>query len=273
MKGVIPNALYEPEVTKLFARETISKFYNLEDLKPYTAYSFRLLTSNSFGHSNSEWSGDYHTSESVPRLQENPTVHEITSTSVSVSWKGPRISNGIIRYYTLNVYQTSTEYVENLVLYRNYTMTSRQFQIQDLEPFTNYSISIDACNTKGCVISSVEANRTVLFTTQPSKPIGLENPTLISINSYSVQINWKMPKKPNGIISSYLLERRDYKPLLSENRNHGNFTSKYRSYKFDSEFRMFIDFEQLEACGVYSYRMFVYNQVNIVLILFYHNHY
>jgi hypothetical protein len=143
-------------------------------------------------------------------------------------------------------------------------MTTQEFTIKELEPFTYYIVSVESCNTKGCASSSLYAKDTVFFRTKPSMPERFLNPKVQSINSYSIQINWQEPLKINGLIEYYILERMDLKPLLSEQDefSSGNFTPKYRSYKFRSDYLMFIDFEFVEACSLYSYRMIAFNQVS-----------
>ena len=268
--GPLLNASYEPTIKALYAKPTIAQYFKLTDLRPFTAYSFRLTTRNSFGESKSDWSGDYLTQEAAPLGQSNPAVTDVTAFSVSLNWSSPQVSNGLIRYYTLNIFQSETVTEEPLKLYKNFTMTTREFTIKELEPFTYYIVSIESCNTKGCVGSSLYDKDAVFFRTRPAMPERFVDPSVHSINSYSIQINWKEPLRINGLIEYYILERMDLRPLLSEADvfGRGNFTPKYRSYKFKSDYSMFIDFEFIEACSLYSYRMIAFNQVNFIEVEF-----
>lgn len=232
-------------------------------MRPYTAYSFRLITSNTFGESKSEWSNDYLTDEKAPADLEDPFILNYTATSVNVRWSSPKVSNGLIRFSTLNIYTHVTN-PNNIVLFKNFTLTSFYYNVTGLVPYTFYLIAIELCNSKGCVSSRLLTNKTVnsnvLFRTKASAPSGLEDPILVSLNSYSIQINWQKPKMPNGVIDQYVLERLDFYPQLTHVSNENDYVPKSRTYEVKADRLMFLDFDQLEACGLYSYRVFVYNK-------------
>jgi len=151
--GLVNNASYETNVVQIFTRKTISRFHTLQGLVPFTAYSFRLTTSNAFGN-----------------------------------WQPPRISNGVIRFYTLNIFPAT----EDTSLFQNYTLTTTKLNVTGLQPFTEYITSVVACNSKGCVSSPISANnsqnRLVVFKTLASPPQGLARLGLKSLNSYSMQV-------------------------------------------------------------------------------------
>lgn len=101
--------------------------------------------------------------------------------------------------------------------------------------------------------------------TLPDVPGGLEPLLLISKSSFSVDIKWKAPKRPNGLISYYILERRDlYSPLNAQSETFRNgYNFKVKRYHFEANKSSFCDFDDLEACGLYSYRLFAFNQVSV----------
>ncbi len=184
----IENATYEPKIIQIFTIKTISKFHSLQGLVPFTAYSFRLTTSNNFGESKSDWSDDYFTQEAFPQGQKEPQINEITARGAKISWQPPKVSNGFIRFYTLNIFSVT----EGATLFQNYTLTTTTFNVTGLEPFTQYATSVKACNSKGCTSSSISVNNTlnqiVLFQTLPSAPQELKDLRLRSLNSYSIQV-------------------------------------------------------------------------------------
>ncbi len=187
--GPVNNASYETNVVQIFTRKTISRFHTLQGLVPFTAYSFRLTTSNAFGESKSEWSEEYLTQEATPLGQKEPRVSAITATGATISWQPPKVSNGVISFYTLNIFPAT----EDTSLFKNYTLTTNQLNVTGLEPFTEYITSVVACNSKGCVSSPISANnsqnRLVVFQTLASPPQGLARLGLKSLNSYSMQVN------------------------------------------------------------------------------------
>ena len=222
-----------------------------------------MITSNTFGESKSKWSNDYLTAEQLPEDLNDPLILNFTARSVNVKWNSPRVSNGLVHFFTLSIYNYNKSPLE-VVLFKNVTLTTFNYKVTGLIPHTFYLISIKSCNPKGCVSSKLfidkKININVLFRTKSSAPGGLEDPTLITLNSYSIQINWNKPNMPNGIIDHYVLERLDYLPQLSEFHSSNDYKPKSRSYEIKSDRFMFLDFDQLEACGLYSYRVFAYNE-------------
>jgi hypothetical protein len=110
---------------------------------------------------------------------------------------------------------------------------------------------------------------------------------LESVNSYSVEVSWRSPSKPNGFISYFILERMDYSlPLSFYNQNNsiqqegvslttstqrailgadGKYVSK--KYRFEANKFRFVDFDSLTSCGIYSYRMQAFNQIGENLLI------
>lgn len=140
--------------------------------------------------------------------------------------------------------------------------------ISDLIPFTQYLFTIEAFNSVGCVSSSnsITSNHSRIQTL-PDIPEDLEPLTLSSQTSYSIEISWSPPLKPNGIISHFILERKDFSPPLSMQLNSlfngstNDYKPKIKRYRFEGDKREYADYDDLEACGVYSYRLLAFNQV------------
>jgi hypothetical protein len=102
------------------------------------------------------------------------------------------------------------------------------------------------------------------------------------MNSYSVDIKWKLPVKPNGVISHFILERFDFSlPLSFYNQNntinsdtlqttatHRATTVSWMSkkYRFEANKFRFVDYDSLTSCGIYSYRMQAFNQIGKLLL-------
>lgn len=219
-QGLIPSPDYEQPVW-IYATRTLATQYTLENLTPHTAYSFQLIATNSYGECRSEWSEDYLTAEEPPLEQAAPSVLNYTATSVYLAWSVPRIANGIIIAYKLTVfeYQSKLNRICEVKQF-NLSNTTNVYNVTSgLEPFSYYLFTIEACNRAGCASSKLVAEN---YTTDPTfvrtdiaKPANLSNLTLTSSNSYSIDVNWLPPLKPNGQIIYFILERYDYSVPLS----------------------------------------------------------
>ena len=70
--------------------------------------------------------------------------------AVYLSWKDPKNSNGILRFYYIRIYDTKTgQQVKNLVNKTAVKQDLPQSQlIPNLKPFTNYTFTIQAVTIK-----------------------------------------------------------------------------------------------------------------------------
>ena len=70
--------------------------------------------------------------------------------AVYLSWKDPKNSNGILRFYYIRIYDTKTgQQVKNLVNKTAVKQDLPQSQlISNLKPFTNYTFTIQAVTIK-----------------------------------------------------------------------------------------------------------------------------
>lgn len=141
------------------------------------------------------------TAESAPEQVNPPTFIVINSTSVQAFWQSPNISNGIL-----------TEYRLTLVAVNNITFDEPQTKftgnamsaiIGDLSAFTINYFVLQACTSVGCSSSDL-----VSITTLEASPEFQPAPTIIALNSSSVQIMWEAPKQPNGEIVMYQVDQR-----------------------------------------------------------------
>lgn len=81
------------------------------------------------------------------------------------------------------------------------TTTELAVNITNLQPFTVYTVSIDACNSIGCATSSGQVR------TAESLPQFIAPPQLEALSPTSVQVTWQEPARPNGVILFYELRR------------------------------------------------------------------
>ncbi|KAF7704133.1 hypothetical protein HF521_021205 [Silurus meridionalis] len=164
--------------------------YTDEDLTAYTNYSYAVIACTIAGCVTSQ-STTVRTLEAAPAIIEPPTVSYITSHSLNASWTIPAIQNGEIVAYIL---QTNMEEV-----YRGKKLS---VQVSNLKPHTSYSLILTACTNGGCTASLPTS-----VLTREAPPSSMPTPSLKVTGPESVEVSWKEPDHPNGVITGYELRR------------------------------------------------------------------
>ncbi|XP_068172657.1 usherin isoform X1 [Antennarius striatus] len=164
--------------------------YMDEDLLPFSTYSYSVMACTSEGcivspHTNIT------TLEAPPASVEAPRVETITSNSLNISWSKPPTQNGDVTNYVLKL--------NNKEAYGGRALSA---SLSDLQPHTSYQLVLLACTRGGCTTS----NATVTVTVE-APPTGLAAPTLKVTGPESMEVTWRPPEHPNGIITSYELRR------------------------------------------------------------------
>ena len=186
--------LYRGDKLIYSTNERCSKLCHYIDsgLTPHTWYNYSIEASTNGGSTRSNI-GRVRTPESSPEGIPAPTLRALSSSSVLVNWTQPSITNGKIDNYTAIV-DTKNNYPAG---------SATQLTVTNLEPFTRYSFQIQACTIKGCGVG----NRTGVRTLE-ARPEGQPAPTLVALSDAVVRITWGPPKVPNGVITSYEVERK-----------------------------------------------------------------
>ncbi|KAL7861387.1 hypothetical protein SRHO_G00128280 [Serrasalmus rhombeus] len=164
--------------------------YTDEDLTAYTDYSYAVIACTIAGCVTSRPT-TIRTLEAAPAIVEPPVVSNVTAHSLKAAWTVPSIQNGEMLEYILQVNQEK--------VYRGKTLT---MEVTDLKPHTSYILILTACTNGGCTSSpSTSAH------TEEAPPTGMLAPTLKVTGPESVEVSWKEPNHPNGIITGYELRR------------------------------------------------------------------
>ncbi|XP_037397596.1 usherin [Pygocentrus nattereri] len=164
--------------------------YTDEDLTAYTDYSYAVIACTIAGCVTSRPT-TIRTLEAAPAIVEPPVVSNVTAHSLKAAWTVPSIQNGEMLEYILEVNQER--------VYRGKKLT---IEVTDLKPHTSYILILTACTNGGCTSSpSTSAH------TEEAPPSGMLAPTLKVTGPESVEVSWKEPNHPNGIITGYELRR------------------------------------------------------------------
>ena len=85
----------------------------------------------------------------APELQAPPILNIFTATSINVVWQPPTYPNGILTSYTLTI----TLIFTGSSLTYNYPSNTTDALIDNLSPFTQYTVSVTATNSIGSITS------------------------------------------------------------------------------------------------------------------------
>ncbi|XP_028328840.1 usherin isoform X1 [Gouania willdenowi] len=190
--------------------------YKDEDLLPFLTYSYSVIACTSEGCITSPQT-NITTLEAPPEFVEPPSVNIITANSFQLSWTKPKTQNGAVREYVLKV--------NNEEVFRG---RDRNATLSGLQPFTSYELVLLACTSGGCTTS---INKSTV--TEEAPPTDLYTPTLKVTGPESMEVSWRPPEHPNGIITGYELRRNGEVIYVGPETQYHDFTllpSKEYSY-------------------------------------------
>ena len=171
-----------------------SRGFTDSELSPFTAYTYVVQACTAAGCSLSP-PGVTTTSEATPTGLSPPILRPLTESSISIEWAEPESPNGVITSYRVAISPAQV----NLLLGQPFTELSRN--ISNLQPFTNYTVTLEACNSAGCAASSA------FVRTLESLPGFTSPPVATVVNSTALRVTWAEPVVPNGVIVRYEVRR------------------------------------------------------------------
>ncbi|KAB1258979.1 Usherin [Camelus dromedarius] len=150
---------------------------------------------NSAGKAPSRWTR-CRTGPAPPEGLGAPKFHAVSPTHAVADISAPRKPNGIVSLYRLFSSDTSGA---QTVLSEG---TAAQQTLHGLQPFTTYSIGVEACTCFNCCSKGPTAE----LRTPPAPPAGLSSPQIQMLASRTASFQWSPPQFPNGVIQSYELQ-------------------------------------------------------------------
>ncbi|KAK3090478.1 hypothetical protein FSP39_012184 [Pinctada imbricata] len=168
----------------------------LSSLDKYVEYEVQVLAFNSIGNGPHTVPMSVYVGVAAPSA--SPTITNASaknSTALTVSWTPPPedTQNGKLSGYRVSYRLVGAGVPKTAVVREN------SIDINNLEKFSNYSISVLAYNTYGDGPSSPTVYATTdQWTPGPPKELDFNNITMTSLN-----VSWQPPEKPNGIIVFY----------------------------------------------------------------------
>lgn len=172
--------------TSTVFQHSMLRVVTLSNRDPFTIYYFVLQACNIAGCVMTSVV-NVTTPQAPPEDILPPTILILSSTAVDVSWRPPNVLNGEISMYILRR--------DNEIVFNG---TKLSYSDDGLAANTQFNYTIEAVNGGGRIVSGPTFLRTPEDT-----PDGLIPPILIVVNSTAIQVTWKPPTSPNGIITSY----------------------------------------------------------------------
>ncbi|OWK08238.1 USH2A, partial [Cervus elaphus hippelaphus] len=161
-----------------------------------------------------------------------PRLSSATPTSLQVVWSTPARNNapGSPRYQLQMRPGHSTHGF--LELFSN-PSASLNYEVRDLQPYTEYEFRLVASNGFGSAHSSW-----ILFITAEDKPGPIDPPIILDKKSRMILVTWQHPLKCNGLITHYNIYQHGRLSLkTSGNVTNGTVTHlrPYTAYTFQVE--------------------------------------
>ncbi|XP_031831667.1 putative receptor-type tyrosine-protein phosphatase mosPTP-1 isoform X7 [Nomia melanderi] len=232
--------------TKEIVTPTNDTSYTIENLTPFTVYSFRVSAVNAIGRSRPSVESYY-----LVTLREKPegkpiitSVYNTSATSIYLAWKAPSRDtiHGEFLGYQIGYRPRDKKHIEVTDIYiRDPNVdVSYNHSIHNLETYTQYLVSLRVFNPEGHgpeTIVSVMTDEGV-----PTKPLNLSSH---DITSTTIELSWSEPESANGIISGYRIYYR-----------HSNCTD-VRMHKHDESDGSIIEFVLKELKPNTEYKIWV----------------
>ncbi|XP_008850349.1 phosphatidylinositol phosphatase PTPRQ [Nannospalax galili] len=158
-------------------------------LRPYTTYLFEVsAVTTEAGYIDSTI---VRTPESVPEgPPQNFITGNVTEKSFSISWAPPTVVTGKFSY-RVELYGPSGRILDN-------STKDLKFVFSHLTPFTMYDVYVAAETSAGV---GPKSNLSI-FTPQ-DVPGAVFDLQIAEVEATEIQITWKKPRQPNGIINQY----------------------------------------------------------------------
>ncbi|KAG8183435.1 hypothetical protein JTE90_023191 [Oedothorax gibbosus] len=130
-----------------YSNFTNDTFFEAENIMPYTEYSFEVSAATVEGYGPKSKPLIVLTDMTVPSAPLNLNLTSSTNASISVQWEEPIPTNGPILGYFIR-WEKTLDSKDNKSSLFNQT-ASLNYEIVDLDPYTNYSIKISAKTKAG----------------------------------------------------------------------------------------------------------------------------
>ncbi|XP_071837285.1 receptor-type tyrosine-protein phosphatase S-like isoform X2 [Apostichopus japonicus] len=169
-----------------------------EDLLPYSKYTVGIRASNSAGHGDWNYTAGRTEEDDPSGPPEEVGLRQKSSTMLKFGWKRPACGsrNGeITGYYYM--FRNSAEPDQDVRT--EFIGSSRTKSFTNLIPYTTYTLQVRARTKTGFGPYSDP----ITNTTDEDIPPAPDTPESVSSNTSTIQISWRAPNPPHGVILGY----------------------------------------------------------------------
>nr|XP_051702470.1 phosphatidylinositol phosphatase PTPRQ [Oryctolagus cuniculus] len=211
---------------------------NIKGLKKYTQYLIEVSASTLKGEGVRSAPISILTEEDAPDSPpQDFSVKQLSGVTVKLSWQPPLEPNGIILYYTVYVWDSSSLKTINV------TETSSEFS--DLDYNAEYSAYVTASTRFG---AGKSRSRIISFRTPEGAPSDPPKDVhYVNLSSSSIILFWTPPSKPNGIIQYYSVYYRN---------NSGTFMQNFTLHEVTNDLYNMTVSAVIENLAIFSYYTF-----------------
>lgn len=131
---------------------------------------------------------------------------------------------------------------------------NRQFLFRRLDPFTLYTLTLEACTGAGCAHTAPQP-----LWTDEAPPDSQLPPTIQSVEATSVELSWSEPVNPNGKIIRYEVIRRCFEGKAWGNQTiQANEEIVFTEYSTERETFLYND-TGVQPWTQYEYKIYTWN--------------
>ncbi|XP_048405543.2 phosphatidylinositol phosphatase PTPRQ isoform X2 [Stegostoma tigrinum] len=176
-------------------------------LKANEKYSIKISASTSKGEGIQSQPVYILIGEGVPGSPpQSVKTNQLSATTVLLSWKPPLEPNGVILYYTIYVWSTTTQLVLN--------ETETSVLLKNLDNNTEYYAFVTASTRLGD--GGMKSNN-VTFRTSENSRIPEGTISYVNKSSTSVQVFWNLSSKATGYVQYYTIHYRNTSAVFTQN--------------------------------------------------------
>lgn len=188
--------------------------YNDTSVGPFERYSYHYSVVNSAGESNPSEPVTLQTPPSVPAFPSVATLTFVSETVVGLTWEPPeRPNDASISYRVYLAQGVPRNSTDNLgqIIFEGYTQVH---EVAGLIPYTQYYFIVAAVNSAGFSVPTTMGDvgmEVPIWTsahTSESLPLGVQEPVVLPLSPFTVEVRARVPELPRGKISLYTIEGR-----------------------------------------------------------------
>ncbi|XP_028413448.1 tyrosine-protein phosphatase Lar-like isoform X5 [Dendronephthya gigantea] len=202
---MIKNDLDQSDTNNVFNSTSLSaktRMYPIQKLAPYSEYNVSINAMTSFGNGSKVYVTS-RTNESLPGEPGSVQLIPVSATVLNLTWKSPSDPNGIIIGYRV-IWEMIEDDKKNTPKPQNSTVkiinngSAGSYPIEGLAAYSVYKVSLNAITSIG---NGSKVN--VTSRTNESLPGEPGSVQLIPVSATVLNLTWKSPSDPNGIIIGY----------------------------------------------------------------------